>query len=652
MTCRSAQYVISHEPIKALLLFMLVFISVNIKAQVKSYKRGVGYGFHSAKDMEQFSKNMSWWYNWAPEPDAAIKTTYQNYGVDFTPMAWNSVGIPAVNAWVTNDPNVNYILGFNEPNFKDQANMTPTQAAAAWPSFETIANTNNLKTVGPAVNYCGDCVSEGGVTYNDPFKYLDDFFTACVGCKVDYIALHWYGSGNSIVGYIENARKYNKPIWVTEFASWDNSNPVKSVEEQMKYLAGTVNFLERDPDVYRYAWFIGRRNSGQTTYPFIDLYGADGTLTPLGQLYMDIPVYDPDYKFQIPGRIEVEEYYLMKGLFAEMTEDTDGFLNIGWVDNNDWAEYKINVSETATYKIGARVAGINTGVIAILIDGASKATINTPSTGGWQNWQTITTKIELEAGEHLLRMEVKDAGFNINYLEIFDENYVRPDNFKIEGIGETCLDKNNGQIKISAVESNNYIAIVNGVEYNFSTSKNIDNLLPGAYDICITDTNASFKQCFNVDIPKATKIVGKSAINSNKAEIEISNGTAPFNVFLNNVKVLQTKTPFFNINVDHGDLIEVKTAVSCEGIFSQEVDLFNEIIVYPNPTNWLVEIVLPINEKEVQVELYNLQSQLISSKIYSVLYGKIQISLDEKPSGIYVAKLNLKTPVLLKIIKL
>ncbi len=181
-------------------------------AQIKSYKRGVSYGYHSAIDMLKFSENISWWYNWAAEPDNAIKTTYQNYNVDFTPMAWSGAGISNVNNWVNSDPKVKYILGFNEPNFKDQANMTPSQAADAWASFQTIAEKHNLKTVGPAVNYCGDCVSEGGTTYNNPFKYLDDFFTACINCKVDYIALHWYGSGNSIVGYVDDARKYNKQI--------------------------------------------------------------------------------------------------------------------------------------------------------------------------------------------------------------------------------------------------------------------------------------------------------------------------------------------------------------------------------------------------------------------------------------------------------
>ena len=40
-----------------------------------------------------------------------------------------------------------------------------------------------------------------------------------------------------------------------------------------------------DPRIERYAWFSGRFDG----IPFVDLLGADGTLTPLGQAYVDAP---------------------------------------------------------------------------------------------------------------------------------------------------------------------------------------------------------------------------------------------------------------------------------------------------------------------------------------------------------------------------
>lgn len=395
------------------LVICILLLAVSVNAQTKSNKRGVCYGYHSEADMLTASQFISWWYNWAALPDAGIRNTYTAYQVDFAPQAWNAAGIQAVRNRVSQDTAIKYILGFNEPNFKDQANMTPTQAAAAWPQLQAIADEFGLKLVSPAVNYCGNCVSQNGITYNNPFDWLDDFFAACHDCRVDYIALHWYGGGNSMSSYIDDARKYGKPIWVTEFANWDQG---VTSESQKSYLAGTVNFLERDPEVFRYSWFIGR-GEGATVYPFIDLYAADGTLTALGKIYSKIPVYDSSFVQLLPGRIEAEEYYRQKGVFAELTSDADGFMNIGYTENGDWLEYRIQVAEAGNYALTCRYAGTAAGQFDVLVDGAKKASVYTSNTNGWQNWKSVTVNTELPAGEHTLRLQVITKGFNLNWLE-------------------------------------------------------------------------------------------------------------------------------------------------------------------------------------------------------------------------------------------
>lgn len=641
---------------KYFFLSIFLFILYQTNAQEKSFKRGVSYGFHSEVDMQKFSEAISWWYNWSPEPDEAIRTTYQNYNVDFAPMAWNAIAIPGVNNWVNQDSNVKFILGFNEPNFIDQANMTPSEAAAAWPAFQQIAIDNNLKTVGPAVNYCGNCVSEGSTTYTNPFKYLDDFFAACTDCEVDYIALHWYGSGNSIVSYVNEARKYGKPIWVTEFASGDTSNPVADIQAQKNYLAGTVNFLERDPDVFRYSWFIGRTNSGINTYPFIDLYGAPGEWTELGEIYKQIPVYDPEMRFEIPGKIQAEEYFLMQGLFAELTEDVSGFLNIGWTDSGDWASYKINVLKSGVYKINVRVAGTQTGSINFLVDDNLKTTIATPNTGGWQKWVTISKEIELEAGEHLLKMDVERGGFNINWISILEKGTIPDDNFEIESVGETCPEKNNGKIIIHAVENYEYVANLKGENvnesYNFNSEKIISNLEPGIYNLCITINSENFEQCYTINIEQGNVISGKATLKNSKAIFEITKGTGPFQVYKNNKILFETKTPIFTVNnINQGDLIEVKSAVACEGIFTKTIDLYKEVSIYPNPTNNILNILLPINKNDVFIQLFTMQGQLIESGYFKVENGNVVISLESKPIGMYVVKIGEINPVSLKVMK-
>ena len=226
------------------------------------------------------------------------------------------------------------------------------------------------------------------------------------------------------------------------------------------------------------------------------------------------------------------------------------------------------------------------------------------------------------------------------------------DNFTIEAVGETCPDKNNGQIEITTQESHNYIATINGNEISFTNSTIIPNLTPNNYEVCITiEGEDDFKQCYSAEILEGSTISGKATIELGKASIEIEEGTAPFTVYVNNKITLETFSPLFNIDVKHGDLVQVKSSVSCEGIFSKTIDLFNEIIAYPNPTKGNFEIALPISQKKIKIDVYNINSQLILSKIYDVYAGKVQLDINNNATGLYFIKVYFDNPVLLKIIK-
>ncbi len=224
-------------------------------------------------------------------------------------------------------------------------------------------------------------------------------------------------------------------------------------------------------------------------------------------------------------------------------------------------------------------------------------------------------------------------------------------NFKIEAISETCPKKDNGQIIIESEEAHNYVTTINGVEYSFEIDLKVTDLSPGVYDFCIRVTGETYEQCFAIEIIEGSTVSGKSSLTSNKVSITIEQGTAPFKVYINGNNVLNTLSPSFTIDAKHGDLIEVKTAKSCEGIFLKSIDLFETITVYPNPSKGIFEITLPILEKEVVLELYSMDSQLISKGTYQIVNRKVQLNLENKPTGVYVVKINLDTPISLTIIK-
>lgn len=220
-------------------------------------------------------------------------------------------------------------------------------------------------------------------------------------------------------------------------------------------------------------------------------------------------------------------------------------------------------------------------------------------------------------------------------------------NFTIETISETCPDKDNGQILISAQENYTYNVTLNGVN---ATLQN-NNLTPGNYTVCINVAGESYEQCYDVIIAEGTTISGKVAVTSGKASIQIEQGTAPFTVFVNDKIALESAAPIFTVDLKHGDKIQVKSSVECEGIFSKSINLFDEVIAYPNPTKGNFEIAIPSNQNNIKVEIFNMQSQLISAKNYTLNNGKVYLNIKNQAPGVYFAKVYLDKPIMLKIIK-
>jgi subtilisin family serine protease len=104
---------------------------------------------------------------------------------------------------------------------------------------------------------------------------------------------------------------------------------------------------------------------------------------------------------------------------------TDGGAGIyvGWTKAGEWLEYTVSIPTAGTYNLSARVAcQAQGGTFRVLLDGAAKATITIPATGGFNTWTTITkTGIYLPAGTHTLKINMDSVGANsivgnINWL--------------------------------------------------------------------------------------------------------------------------------------------------------------------------------------------------------------------------------------------
>ncbi|MFO7828516.1 MAG: glycoside hydrolase family 3 N-terminal domain-containing protein, partial [Bacteroidales bacterium] len=89
--------------------------------------------------------------------------------------------------------------------------------------------------------------------------------------------------------------------------------------------------------------------SGQLVLDSLDRFYVHNSVGSLGEY------------FEIPGRIEAEDYLDMYGIQTETCTDVDGGLNVGYIDSGDWMKYNIEVKSSAIYKIIARMAGYGNG---------------------------------------------------------------------------------------------------------------------------------------------------------------------------------------------------------------------------------------------------------------------------------------------------
>ena len=257
-------------------------------APLKSNKRGVAYNFATLADLQAVSLGVSWWYNWGAHPDNALPANAATQAaMDYVPMLWNATyDAPSVTAYVKAN-NIKYLLVLNEPNLVDQANMTPAQAAAAWPGYESVAAATGAKIVGPAITW-GTMPG-----YSDPVVWMDAFIAAYQSAnagrspQIDYLAFHWYDYG--LATQLDRLVKYGKPFWVTEMANWhsgDGAAAIDTLAKQEAQMIDMVKTCEDRADVFRYAWFTGRWGSDAH---FTSLLGANGELTALGSLYLAQP---------------------------------------------------------------------------------------------------------------------------------------------------------------------------------------------------------------------------------------------------------------------------------------------------------------------------------------------------------------------------
>ena len=120
--------------------------------------------------------------------------------------------------------------------------------------------------------------------------------------------------------------------------------------------------------------------------------------------------------------VQTENYAASNGVQLENTTDAGGGQNVGWIDAGDWMAYNgITIPTSGTYTIEYRVASASGGGrLSLDLNGGTTVLgeLAVPNTGGWQNWQTISHTVNINAGTYNFGIYAQAGGWNINWLRI------------------------------------------------------------------------------------------------------------------------------------------------------------------------------------------------------------------------------------------
>ncbi|TQS47145.1 RNA polymerase [Cryptosporangium phraense] len=242
-----------------------------------SSKKGAALNPFGAVRSSLADSGVTWYYDWDASPQGIAAPA----GVQFVPMIWG--------AKLANDETLaavkgrgDTLLGFNEPDFESQSNLSPSAALDLWPKLQ--ATGMRLGSPAPAFGAADDG------------SWFDQFMQGAKsrGYRVDFIALHWYGGDFDTSNAVEQLKRYlqrtwdrwHKPIWLTEYAliNFSNGAEVASPEEQVAFVKASTAMMDGLSFVERYSWFkfSPPKEGGQAG---TTLYNEDGSKTPMGDAY-------------------------------------------------------------------------------------------------------------------------------------------------------------------------------------------------------------------------------------------------------------------------------------------------------------------------------------------------------------------------------
>ena len=212
--------------------------------------------------------NIKWWYNWNIDQNSTLDKEY-------VPIRQSRWWPSLTQNWQTRG--ASHLLGYNEPDRPDQANLLVGDAIWSWGDL-----------LWPGLRLGSPATSDGGL------GWLYDFMDRVIAhdIRVDYVAVHYYrctggndpaGAASQLYNYLKAVHdRYGLPIWITEWnngANWTGCGD-PTYEQQAACIDAMIDMLDSTPWVERYAIYNWVEDVRRVEWD-------NGSLTNAGIVYRD-----------------------------------------------------------------------------------------------------------------------------------------------------------------------------------------------------------------------------------------------------------------------------------------------------------------------------------------------------------------------------
>jgi hypothetical protein len=225
-------------------------------------------------------------------------------------------------------------------------------------------------------------------------------------------------------------------------------------------------------------------------------------------------------------------------------------------------------------------------------------------------------------------------------------------NYRVSSLSATCVGNNSGSFSVRVLNTSlDYTIKTTGpnsftkteiLEGKKSNTYILGSLAKGTYTVCVTIAGKTgYEQCFEVTIKEPEPLKTNSVVDpiANTIKLDMS-GAPKFNVTING----QTETVFSNtfskaLNTGLNRIV-VSTDLACQGNYTKEVFISEEVVTYPNPTTGIFYVNIPGRDSEVYVSVNSASLMtMLDQKVQIPASRQIAIDLSTMPTGTYVVQL-------------